>query len=502
MKEIELKFQVPEAQRAAVRRAVGTSTAVSVHLQALYFDTPDRRLAQADMALRLRKEGPRWVQTLKGRGDGLMQRLEHEVVLPRSRGVPALDPGLHAHTPAGALLARVLGPDASALSVVFSTDIRRTQRLVRMAGGTQIELALDEGVIEAGGARLPVCELEFELLRGHPSALPALASRWVDRHGLWLDVRSKAERGERLARGIAIGQPVKAVAPSLSRDMRGPQALRLMVGSALSQVLGNASELIDGGSTEHLHQCRVGLRRLRGVLRDFAMLEGDPAPAGFARWSEDLASLFKRLGVGRDLDVVSESIVPALAAAGGPSLAGVFDGAGDEQAGSVLREAGSNRLWLELLAWLHEAPASGVDGQVVEVEPSRSAGPPKLVGAVRRRLRQLHRQVAAGAADFAALDLARQHRVRKRLKRLRYGLDFTGALLNDKAVRRWMSVLSPAQDALGEYNNLLVAKALFESALGRHPQAWFALGWIAAERGRAVTACTEALSKVAGLRRL
>ena len=115
---------------------------------------------------------------------------------------------------------------------------------------------------------------------------------------------------------------------------------------ALNQVLGNASELIDGGTTEHLHQCRVGLRRLRSVLRDFAMLEGDPAPAGFARWSEDLASLFRRLGVGRDLDVVSESILPALAAAGGPSLAEVFQGVGSEQAGSVLREAGSNRLWL------------------------------------------------------------------------------------------------------------------------------------------------------------
>jgi inorganic triphosphatase YgiF len=502
LKEIELKFQVPEAHRAAVRRAVATATAVPVHLQALYFDTPDRRLAQADMALRLRKEGPRWVQTLKGRGDGLMQRLEHEVVLPRSRGVPALDPALHAHTPAGALLTRVLQADAPALSVVFSTDIRRTQRLVRLAGGTQVELALDEGVIEAGGARLPVFELEFELLRGHASALPALASRWVDRHGLWLDVRSKAERGERLACGLAIGQPVKAVAPSLSRDMAGPQALRLMVGSALNQVLGNASELIDGATAEHLHQCRVGLRRLRSVLRDFAMLEGDPAPAEFARWSEELASLFRRLGVGRDLDAVGESILPALVAAGGPSLDPVFDRAGDEQAASVLREAGCNRLWLELLAWLHETPASGPDGQAAEVDPGRSAAPPKLTVVVRRRLRQLHRQVAAGAADFAVLDLARQHRVRKRLKRLRYGLDFTGALLNDKAVRRWMSVLSPAQDALGEYNNLLAAKALFESALGRHPQAWFALGWIAAERGRAVTACTEALSKLAGLPRL
>jgi inorganic triphosphatase YgiF len=115
LKEVELKFQVPVAQRSAVRRAVSGSTAVSVHLEAFYFDTPDRRLARADLALRVRKEGARWVQALKGRGDGLMQRLEHEVVLPRaqrSRGVPSVDPHLHAGTPVGALLARALGREA------------------------------------------------------------------------------------------------------------------------------------------------------------------------------------------------------------------------------------------------------------------------------------------------------------------------------------------------------------------------------------------------------
>ena len=55
------------------------------------FVTADERLAGAGLALRLRKEGRRWVQTLKGRGDGVMNRLEHEVELPASRGAPELD---------------------------------------------------------------------------------------------------------------------------------------------------------------------------------------------------------------------------------------------------------------------------------------------------------------------------------------------------------------------------------------------------------------------------
>ncbi|MFN9103948.1 MAG: CYTH domain-containing protein, partial [Betaproteobacteria bacterium] len=82
MNEIELKFQVPPGQATAVARAVGTASARRVRLQAAYADTADRRLAAAGLALRLRREGRRWVQTLKGRGDGLMARPEHEVPVP------------------------------------------------------------------------------------------------------------------------------------------------------------------------------------------------------------------------------------------------------------------------------------------------------------------------------------------------------------------------------------------------------------------------------------
>ena len=96
MIETELKFQIPALSRQAVRKALATPTAVTTRLQAVYADTSARDLAAAGLALRLRKEGRVWVQTLKGRGDGLMQRLEHEVPLPVQAGVPALDAQRHA----------------------------------------------------------------------------------------------------------------------------------------------------------------------------------------------------------------------------------------------------------------------------------------------------------------------------------------------------------------------------------------------------------------------
>ena len=54
MKEVELKFQVPQGKRKAVESAVaGPQPARRIRLQAAYFDTPGSVLAQSGMALRL-----------------------------------------------------------------------------------------------------------------------------------------------------------------------------------------------------------------------------------------------------------------------------------------------------------------------------------------------------------------------------------------------------------------------------------------------------------------
>jgi triphosphatase len=512
MFETELKFQVPAARAAAVRKAVATSTAVQTRLQALYVETTGHDLAAAGLALRLRKEGRVWVQTLKGRGDGLMQRLEHEVRLPPQSGLPTLDPARHDGSAAGVLLRAALARAREAgrpdeLRVLYRTDIRRTLRRVRH-GGAWVELALDEGQILADGPpaaqgeaappwKLPVCELEFELISGPDTALAEIAARWVARHGLWWDVRTKSERGFRLAlqrhevpavrAGKQVLPPGEALAP----------ALAAMLQAALAQALPNLAEIAGAtgprpAAPEHLHQLRVGIRRLRSALHLFAAWGGDEAAPALtleSRWRE----VFAALGAARDADVLAATWMPRLAAAGAPPLPPAL-AATPAQAGCApqrqLQSAGVSVLLLDTLALsLRLAQA-----------PQLPAKPVSRQAAAREVLRAAWKRAWRDAAGFAGAPVPQQHRARKRLKRLRYALEFVTPLLPPKPLKRWHGLLAEALQALGDYNDLQTARGHYDALIlvKNQPEtalaaAW-AAGWLAAHQPGAAARAVQALA--------
>lgn len=282
--EVELKFQVPAAQRDALRQAVATARVQRTRLRAAYADTPDRRLAAAGLVLRLRLEGERWVQAVKGRGDGLLKRLEHEVPLPLQRGVPLMDPSRHADTAAGKALMTALA-GAAPLQVLYRTDIQRLHRRVRH-GGASIELAYDRGRILAGGHQLRVDEIEFELLSGPAVALTTLAATWVRRFDLWWDVRTKSERGQRLALGLARVPPVRHPLPPLTA---AAPAHREGLVARLAQAMANAAELASGTAGDE-HRLAL-LEALHGL--DLAAQPGLP-PAGPALARQLRAAAFNQ----------------------------------------------------------------------------------------------------------------------------------------------------------------------------------------------------------------
>jgi inorganic triphosphatase YgiF len=473
MHEIELKFQVPVDQRAALDRAVaGRTPRHRVRLQAAYCDTVQRTLAKARLALRVRREGRQWVQTLKGAtGDG-MTRLEHNVPRGSGAAVPVVDPALHSGTLAGDRLQAALDADAGkGLGVRYRTDILRRARVLRTALGN-VELAFDTGWIKAGDAKLRVHELEFELLRGSPQAVIVVARRWLPRFGLWLDSRSKAECGDLLARGESMAPPREARRVQLAPGMSAGQALRQVLGSCADQIIANASQIASGEfADEHVHQLRVGLRRLRSALRLFA---GTPVDPGLALAA---AALFQRLGTARDQVVIeagfTADLQAALDAAGVSGNVPHAAAAGDDDPPTAtLRDPASQALLLDLLAATHAEDMP---------EPEPDPDPP-LRDQLAARLSRWHRRAAAGAKHYRELDDAGRHRLRKQVKRLRYALEFSATLFRPGAVRRYLAALRAAQERLGEINDVVMAMDAYRRARDTDPRAWFALGWLAARR--------------------
>ena len=518
MHEIELKFQVPAGQRAAVDSAVaGRTPQRRVRLQAAYFDTAQRALAQAKLALRVRREGRRWVQTLKGATDDGMTRLEHNVVLGAGSEPPQADPARHAGTPVGDRLFAVLRDSASGsagapLAVLYRTDILRRTRVQRSALGS-VELAFDTGWITAGESKLAVLELEIELLGGSPQAVIATARRWVPRFGLWLDTRSKSERGDLLARSEAMAAPRGALPVRLAPGMNAAEALRLVLGTCADQILANASQIASGEhADEHVHQLRVGLRRLRSALQLFegTPVGSGPQPAPDSALRSTLqtaaATLFRRLGAARDQVVIeagfTTDLQAALDAAGvsGDEPRAAASGA-EEAPATVLREAASQGLLLDLLAATQAAAVAGPLADPLDDPRADPHDEPPLRGQLAARLNRWHRRAAADAKRYRELDDAGRHRLRKHVKRLRYALEFSAALFRPRKVRPYLAALRAAQERLGAINDVVVAMEAFKRTRDTDPRAWFALGWLAARRDVLIAKALPDLKKFAGAKR-
>jgi triphosphatase len=238
----------------------------------------------------LRKEGQNWVQTLKMPGTNSISRIE----LNHPRPGPILDLSVYAESDVESALSRIKGD----LAVRYETDVYRLQRHIEHPAGL-IELAYDTGVLRAGNLELPICEVEFELVSGHVSAIFGMARHWQQDHALTLDARSKSERGDALAqlahtldhlhgkeqnqidaRAQAIAAfwgPATAHKVHLTPKHSDGQALRLIAEECLDQIIRNTAVLAEvdtagvylAASAEHVHQLRVSIRRLRSAWRLF-----------------------------------------------------------------------------------------------------------------------------------------------------------------------------------------------------------------------------------------
>lgn len=465
MHELELKFRLDDAAALRWQQMFEAQGARRQHLRARYFDTEDSRLAAAGVALRLRLEGPRWVQTLKASGESSVHRLEHEVAVPGRPGdTPALDLARHAGTPALARLQQALG-DTPAAELIerFATDVWRSTVVLEDAEGSRIEAALDLGRVLAAGRESRVAELELEHLGGPVGALFRRAEEALSVGGLWLSTISKAQQGEALRAGSpAPATRAQPLRPAPNAD--GATLLRTVLDNALAHALPNLGITAEGqGDAEHLHQARVGLRRLRTALREFARAGTGIDPA----WEPVLAQAFRTLGEQRDHDAVAAAVKPLLDAAGAPKTNWATPAPVDTVAAA--RAPLLQLTLLRLLAVVHSSD------DTLSALSHREAST-----LVASRLQRLHRQAVQASRHFEALPLVEQHRARKRLKRLRYLSEFAQLLWPEEKVAAYVEALKPMQEALGRHADCATAAEHFRRDAETDPAAQFATGYLLA----------------------
>lgn len=526
--EIELKFIVPAKAREAVASEMsrGPATSERLSLVAIYLDTSDRRLARAHLSWRLRREGRRWIQTLKSGGTNAEQRFEHEVIRPGA----SHDASAHAGTPVGEKLIALLRrahADGIEPELRFRTEVRRTARRVRTRGAV-VEVAFDEGRLVSAKSTQRIREIEFELVSGSSAAMLAFVERWRKRFGLIYDPRSKAERGDRLAEGSLFPPLRKASRVHYSDDATATEAFGVVLDECMAQITRNAVGLNDGDAeqrVEHVHQLRVGIRRLRSALRSFQGW----APSPPADLVADLRSLFDTLGKSRDSAVLDGGVVTELTKAGAPPLTLPRAAPGPGPIDAV-RADQTQRTFLAWIAWraaLAEEPNGTVDSGSAEAtgadttvpDDTTPSGEPDPVAAgdsaatptrqpppddastfhrnVQRRLRRWHGRIVADWKTFDALDEAGLHALRKRIKRQRYAAEFFAPALRRRQVERYLGVLAVIQDRMGELNDLFVARVQYQRLVESDPAAWFALGWLSARIAEARALAKPELEQLA-----
>lgn len=534
MSEQELKLNVPVDAQVRVEKAVKRAKFSEIQLRALYFDTPSRALVRARIALRLRLEGDQWVQTLKMPGEHSLSRIE----INQARPEATLDLSIYAGTPVGDVLSGLTEP----LQVCYETDVQRLLRDIRAPSGV-VELAFDRGWLRAGALQLPISEVEFELKRGKLEAVFEIGRTWQQRFGLILDFRSKAERGDRLAqlalalttleaqdtsdtasfeqqaqdRAQLVADFWKARSAAsidlatVIKERDAAQALAAVTSECLEHIVRNTAVLCEvdtagicrAATPEHVHQLRVGIRRLRSAWSFFDGLTELPSP----EHRQKIKTYFSQLGGTRDEDVLKESILPLLAVAGLPPLVLPTSPRQDSSAENVASTDFQSWL-LDTLAQctipatisdaLTKPTATALNASSTDFEFPRAPRPPHkpaLKPLLIKKLKKWHQQVVRSGLIFQSLSIEQQHALRKKSKRLRYALQYCESLFPESNLSLYRKQLATVQDILGEMNDLYVAQPLFESLKAEQPQAWFACGWIQARLGTLTKEAAEAFKK-------
>ncbi|RVX44808.1 CHAD domain-containing protein [Nonomuraea polychroma] len=436
--EIEDKFDVP--QEYVIPDLSGLADVVgpkSYQLVALYYDTPDLRLAARGVTLRRRRGGDDAGWHLKlPKAKGVRQEITH----PLTRSTKIVPPEL-----AELVRAYTRGAD---LQVVAELDTRRTVTVL-LDGETKLVEIADDRVkgtdhrVEDKVVRWR--EVEAELLDDTRQALLTKVGKRLRKAGA-----TPSGSASKLAKLLDPTPPARAATVPGSAGEIVVNYLASQVSALLSQ-----DPRVRRAEDDAVHQMRVACRRLRSAMKAFKTVVVDTGEL-----QEELQWLGNVLGEARDLEVTRARFAKLLAGVAPELIIGpIHTRLGwdlhkrEEEAYERIKETLSGDRYYALL--------NALDELIAEPKLGKAAAKP-----AQERLSAI---AAAGwnrvtrAYDFAQAieDLERReiamHDVRKAAKRARYTAEALQPTLG-KDMARLAKLAAGIQEVLGTHQDGVVAQ--------------------------------------------
>ena len=361
-----------------------------------------------------------------------------------------------------------LPPGAASSALAEVIEVRRllpVARIERRLENLAVLDGLDKTVVrvrvergratpgDEGEAPHPLRErLRVSAVLGYDDAQRAVAERLAELPGLERSAEDELELAldalgvEPKAHGLKLELDLDPASPA---DAAAREVLRGLFG-VLSANEAGVREDID---TEFLHDFRVSIRRMRACLGQMKHAFGRPAIEGLR---DELAWLGRAAGPTRDLDVYLLELrrrrtrLPPSVASGLVTLERHLGRRRTAERRRLVHALASARYAKLLRArdeFLEHPAPPGPEG----ARPVREVAAARIERAFRR-VREVVARLDDGQAETEL------HRARIECKKLRYLLEFFGALLDPERVGPLVRSLKTLQDRLGAFNDLTVQR--------------------------------------------
>ncbi|WP_447037410.1 CYTH and CHAD domain-containing protein [Streptomyces sp. DSM 118878] len=498
-REIERKYDVAAgAELPDLTGAADVADSVDrgvAELDAVYWDTPDQRLAAASITLRRRTGGADEGWHLK-LPVSLAEGVRDEIHEPLSDTVPRPLLGL--------VRSRVR--EAELIPVVRLLSSRRVRHLVDAEGALLAEVSVDAVIAERltdGGGTAAWTELEVELADGGDPAFLDKVEKKLKKAGV-----RRAGSSSKLGRALAETAPASRtadgktapVAPSEGAVSSGgragkaeavEQAVREAVGDgtgtagdhlvaylrAQRDAIVSLDPAVRRDLPDSVHQMRVATRRMRSAFKSYRKILDRTVtdPLG-----EELKWLAGELGVDRDQEVLAERFTARIDELPKTLLLGPVRGR--LRVWAVTRRTGSRGRTVAVLdGGRYLALLDAVDALLAE-PPLRPAAARPPADVLPKALLKDYARLAARVEHALGLPAGQErdralHDARKAAKRARYAGEAATPALG-KPAKRFAKEMKAVQSVLGDHQDSVVAReALRALAVQAHLAGENAFSW-------------------------